>query len=339
MNNTLCSIIIPYYNVPEELVNKCLSSIINQNWGETLYEVIFINDGSIIPISETTKQLFAKISHFTLIEQKNQGLSSARNIGIRVSKGKYIFFMDPDDYWFDFSVDQLFPFLNYKKYDIVKYLSQHIFNPTSHTHTPKVSTKVMSFNSGCEYLAENNIIKGACTYCFRRDFLIQANIYMPNGIIHEDEYFLTQAFFFAKEIVLTNIPLYAYIKRDGSITSIKTPQQWHKSLNDFFQTLKLTADYKDLPQNTITHEQALNNRMSYLICDYIFNIFNSTLSKCDKQKHLLCLQEIGYYPLPTLSNNLKYNLLKLFSLSYSTMLVWAKTISFINKLRPQNQNY
>jgi hypothetical protein len=65
---------------------------------------------------------------------------------------------------------------------------------------------------------------------------------MPKDIIHEDEYFLTQAFFFAQDVLITNILLYAYIKRDGSITSRKTHQQWLRSFNDFFETLKLTAN-------------------------------------------------------------------------------------------------
>ena len=130
---------------------------------------------------------------------------------------------------------------------------------------------------------------------------------MPKGIIHEDEYFLTQAFFFAQDVLITNILLYAYIKRDGSITSRKTHQQWLRSFNDFFETLKLTANYKSCIENTFVQEIALNNRMSFLICDYIFNVFNSPIPKAKKLSALNQLKEIGFYPLPTLTNNFKYN--------------------------------
>ena len=188
-------------------------------------------------------------------------------------------------------------------------------------------------------MSTHNIIKGACTYCYRRSFLNTPGIAMPEGIIHEDEYFLTQVFFEAKDVLISNIPLYAYIKREGSITSRTTRQQWLRSFNDFFATLKFTASLKSAVQITDTQTNAINSRMSFLICDYVYNVLNSTLSHTDKRNALSQLNEIGYYPLPKLGSNLKYNLLRAFSHNYHSMLVWAKTIRFILKLKSRNQNY
>ena len=139
--------------------------------------------------------------------------------------------------------------------------------------------------------------------------------------------------------IFPNIPLYAYIKREGSITSRTTRQQWLRSFHDFFATLKFTASLKSSSQITDIQTNDINSRMSFLICDYVYNILNSTLSHTDKRSTLSKLNEIEYYPLPKLGSNLKYNLLRAFSHNYLSMLVWSKTIRFILKLKSRNQNY
>ena len=126
MSEILCSIIIPYYNVPCELVNKCLTSILNQNWDGNNYEVIFVNDGSPLPVDDSTKEILSKFKKRFLIEQENGGLSSARNTGINIASGDYIFFVDPDDYWFGNKLGDLLPHLKRKEHDIIKFQSVHM---------------------------------------------------------------------------------------------------------------------------------------------------------------------------------------------------------------------
>ena len=91
----LISIIIPIYNA-EKYLNKCLQSIISQTFQD--FEVILINDGST-DCSYDACQVFAKKDkRFTLLTQTNSGASSARNRGIEMAKGKWITFVDADDY-------------------------------------------------------------------------------------------------------------------------------------------------------------------------------------------------------------------------------------------------
>lgn len=90
------SIIVPVYNV-EKYLHKCLDSIINQTFVD--FEVILINDGSTDGSKKILENYLKKDCRFKLIEQYNQGLSSARNADLKVVKGKYISFLDSDDYW------------------------------------------------------------------------------------------------------------------------------------------------------------------------------------------------------------------------------------------------
>ena len=84
------SIIIPVYNV-EKYIGKCLDSIMNQTYKD--YEVIIVNDGTKDHSMEIVKDYDVKV-----INQKNQGLSAARNRGVKEATGDYILFIDSDDY-------------------------------------------------------------------------------------------------------------------------------------------------------------------------------------------------------------------------------------------------
>ena len=90
----LISVIVPVYNV-EEYLEECLESIKHQTY--TDIEVILVNDGSTDNSKEICEKYCRQDNRFKLINQENQGLSEARNVGIRESIGEYIYFVDSDD--------------------------------------------------------------------------------------------------------------------------------------------------------------------------------------------------------------------------------------------------
>ncbi|SMY16428.1 glycosyltransferase family 2 protein [Photobacterium aquimaris] len=90
------SIVIPIYN-EEKYLRDCLQSVVDQCFSD--FEVLMINDGSQDSSATICKQFTEIDPRFKLIEQKNRGLSGARNTGIRHAIGKYIAFLDSDDLW------------------------------------------------------------------------------------------------------------------------------------------------------------------------------------------------------------------------------------------------
>lgn len=333
MNKILCSIIIPYYNIPTEIVNKCLNSILKQNWDNSNFEIIFINDGSTIPVDKTTKKLFQKFTNFTLIEQENKGLSSARNVGIQKATGKYLFFIDSDDFWIENQINHLIPFLKKETHDIIKFKTLHIRNnQLQNCNKFNETLQIIEYSSGNKYLSSHNVIKGVWTYCFNRQFILSNNIFMPEGLIHEDEHFLTLAFLKAKKCIFTNIPLYAYIKREDSITTLKAEEHWEHRFNDFFQIIKMTIKLADSSVSCNLSNNAINNRLSYLIFDYLYNLFNSPLNKKHQHYYLNLLSSIKLYPLPKIGNNKRYNLLRLFSKNAISLKMFIKFLFCIRNL-------
>ena len=89
------SIIVPVYNV-DKYLERCIRSILNQTYEN--FEIILVNDGST-DNSGIICENYSKVdSRIRVIHKKNEGVSSARNIGVDNAKGKYIGFIDPDDY-------------------------------------------------------------------------------------------------------------------------------------------------------------------------------------------------------------------------------------------------
>ena len=97
------SIIIPVYNTSRYL-RKCLDSIVCQNIDNNLYEVIVVNDGSPDEAQDIIDEYINKYPHLLAIKQQNQGLSVARNNGLKAATGLYVWFVDSDDWLFDGSL-------------------------------------------------------------------------------------------------------------------------------------------------------------------------------------------------------------------------------------------
>lgn len=91
----LISIIVPIYNV-EKYLKKCVNSILSQTYKNL--EVILINDGSIDNCAKICDDFSKLDNRIVVIHKKNEGLAEARNIGLNIAKGKYIGFIDSDDY-------------------------------------------------------------------------------------------------------------------------------------------------------------------------------------------------------------------------------------------------
>lgn len=90
------SVIIPIYNV-EDYLEQCVNSVLNQTYKDL--EIILVNDGSKDKCPEMCDDFAKKDERILVLHKKNGGLSSARNFGMDHASGKYILFLDSDDYW------------------------------------------------------------------------------------------------------------------------------------------------------------------------------------------------------------------------------------------------
>lgn len=142
------SIVIPVYNV-ELYLEDCLNSLVEQTIDKKDIEIILINDGSKDNSAQICKEYSEKYNYIKFIDKENSGVSSTRNMGIRMSQGKYILFLDSDDKLTICSVESIADYFDsvYEKVDMVTYFIQpykdgKLLNPHSRFNSVLTNTGV-----------------------------------------------------------------------------------------------------------------------------------------------------------------------------------------------------
>lgn len=225
----LFSIIVPVYNV-EEYLERCIESLINQTMRDI--EIILVDDGSPDRCPEICEAYARKDNRIRVLHKSNGGLSDARNAGIHIANGDYIFFVDSDDY---IELDACERFAKYTELgcdiligDVIVEGGRQRF-----THIPD---KNIIF-TGMEYLERAFDAKkapmAAWLNVYRKEYLLCNNLFFKYGILHEDEQFTPRAFLNASSIVVTDVVFYHYIIRPNSIM---TNPDKRKNARDLFET-------------------------------------------------------------------------------------------------------
>jgi glycosyltransferase involved in cell wall biosynthesis len=109
-NQPLISVVIPVYNV-EKYLNQCVDSLLNQDFKN--YEIILINDGSKDSSPVICDEYSEKYDNIITLHQENSGVGDARNKGIEIAKGEYLYFLDSDDFVVDTFFETVAPYLSH----------------------------------------------------------------------------------------------------------------------------------------------------------------------------------------------------------------------------------
>lgn len=218
----ILSIIIPIYKV-EKYVRGTLDSIYNQEFDESMFEVICVNDGTPDSSMNIVKEFELTHKNLHVINQENQGLSCARNAGLKVAKGDYIWFVDSDDKVTSRSLSLINSFIGKSIIEVVGFDMLKENELTGVVTLQKIticsSTKYHIISSGTFFYNKIQTCP-VQRFIFSRKFLNENNLKFFPGIYYEDTEFMIRVLCIVKKIVLTNVALYCYLERSkGSIMS------------------------------------------------------------------------------------------------------------------------
>lgn len=219
--SALVSVIIPVYNVSSYLA-KCLDSIEEQTYSNT--QVIIVNDGSTDNSMEICSQYAGK-NHWTLINQKNGGLSAARNTGLDNATGDYVIFVDSDD-WLDcFFVEKLVNALETYDADIAECGIRWVYSNNVREEKTEIEMVLSMRDALSSYLLQTRPIHSAvCCKIYKKK--IFDNLRFEVGKLHEDGFFTYRAMYQANKYALISYVGYNYRQnRQGSIMSIEVKPQ------------------------------------------------------------------------------------------------------------------
>ncbi len=220
------SVVIPIFN-SEKYLHKCLDSIINQTLNDI--EIILIDDGSTDNSMNIIEQYGKKYSNIKYKSKKNEGQAIARNLGIEMSSGEFISFVDSDDYIEKTMFEKLYLKAIGENADIVicDYIEEF-----KNKKIPRKSLYVDSDNLQKRYILS---VAGPCSKIIKSDLFKQNNIRFLENSIYEDLAIIPALALYTNKIAYYEEALYYYVVRQNS-----TMQQvkYNKKLEAIFNVME-----------------------------------------------------------------------------------------------------
>ena len=228
------SIIVPIYNV-EKYLPQCVESLLFQDLPSEEYEIILIDDGSPDRCGAICDKYASDHPHIKVIHRPNGGLSAARNTGIEVAQGRYVQFVDSDDYLEPNVLKFLVNKMEQDQLDVLRFNYQNVNDRYEVFEPNKVSKPFVDYRDEvCDGLTFLNERLGyacyACQFMVRRELL--QTIPFKEGVYFEDTEWTPRLLLRADRVASTTLMVYNYLMRIGSITKSTNEEKKKKLLND-----------------------------------------------------------------------------------------------------------
>ncbi|WP_022791928.1 glycosyltransferase [Weissella halotolerans] len=224
--NPKISVVVPTYNV-RLYIRECIESILNQNFSEI--EIIIVNDGSTDGSIEEIKDLILNDNRIKVINQKNQGLSAARNTGICVSNGDYISFIDSDDKISPNFLGNLYNVAEKENADIVRSSFCDINGNYLKGWVADFKEKPGNGYDILEEFLDMNVSFVVWSSLYKTSWIKKNKLLFTPGILLEDCDFTVRAYLLANRIATSAERLYFYRVRPNSILTSNDAQKLSKS--------------------------------------------------------------------------------------------------------------
>lgn len=293
----ILSIVVPVYNVAKYLP-KCLDSLLNQDIGLDDYEIIVVNDGSTDASGEIAQDYAGRFSNIVLLNQENKGLSAARNSGIGSAKGKYIQFVDSDDYLQPNVLKSLVEKMEKDSLDILRFNYQNVNEKYEVFNPNKINKPFVDYRDEvCDGLTFLNERLGYA--CYAVQFIIKAELLMPHenrfreGMLFEDTEWTPRILTLAHRMTSVETIVYNYLQREGSITQSVDKTKKQKSIKDRLMLLDLLQSQMQNLQDRRWH----NGMVAQTVVSLIGNISRDFYD--DRKLYINDLKSKKVFPLST----------------------------------------
>ena len=309
------SIIVPIFN-SEKYLEKCINSLINQTF--KYIEIILVNDGST-DNSEKIIKKYTKDIRVVYLKKENGGQGSARNMGLKNAKGKYICFLDSYDY-VDIKMCEKMYEASLCKYDIVVcdyFITNREGNDSYITILNRDSGKLDNY----EYF-----FTGACPWnkLYKKTFLDKINFKFPEGIIYEDFAVIPTLSLYNPQIYYLKEAFVHYVQSDNSTMRAEKYKMKHE---DIFKA----ADYL----YNILKKTKYQDELTYLMAYHLLLEGSLYFYRFKKYENIDKIAEFMHKEFPLWAKN-KY--VKKFSIKHKILMHLFyhrkyKTIKFIQRLK------
>lgn len=290
-NQPLVSFIVNACDTDAEMLRECIESIMSLSLSRQEREIILVDDGSdMTPLNE----LGPVADDILYIRQRRQGLSTARNMGLKMATGRFVQFVGGCDRLIGAPYEHCLDIARYHNPDIV------FFRTTTRESGIETPFTYDGPTSGSEYMRQNNIRGAAWGYIFERTIL--GSLRFTPDILHEDEDFTPQLFLRSERFYSTDSEAYLHREQPSATHGSHDPDADSRLFADIERTL-LHLRTLVVPD---ADRAALNRRIAQLTMDYLCNIIRRTHSHALLCETMERLRGKGLYPLPDRDYTKKY---------------------------------
>lgn len=249
------SLIIPVYNLEHD-IEKCLKSVVSQDLDTDSYEIIVINDGSKDNSGEIIKSYAAKYANILAYTIDNNGVSNARNEGLRKAKGEYIFFIDGDDWLNENILKSAYENLKPYTLDIARFghTREYANKPSKTINIPE--SKV--YANGLDFIMETKTNDYyPWQFVFSKQFLIENELWFNTNLSFcEDKELIIRALSRSKRFKNFEMVLYNYNLKRENATSFNISD---KGISDLVTANQLIYNFSNTHIKNTKHSQYIKN--------------------------------------------------------------------------------
>ena len=295
------SIVIPCYNM-ELYLEECLNSLMVQNLEASDFEIIIVNDESKDDTFRIANSYAEKHNNIVVIDKKNGGVGAARNSGYDVAKGKYIYFLDPDDYLAENTLPTLLALMEENSLDILTFNSKSVVQkryPLSENIDHPIPE--LQVKDGISYIASRKHKNEIWWFIIERDFMQSTGIRFIEGKWMEDAILTSELFCKAQRMAHVDIDVHRYRILPTSAMRNKSPDHYNKVIYDNANAAHVyDALIKSIPKN---HPQAggcvkrLKTRQQSFVFFLMVRLMKSDISVNKIPEMLNGFEKIDAYPL------------------------------------------
>lgn len=252
--NDLISVIVPVYNV-EKYLEQCVDSIINQTY--TNLEIILVDDGSTDNSGKICDEYAAMDSRVKVVHKINAGVSAARNLGLETAKGKYITFVDSDDFIENMYCAQLLSFMRDDVSMVVLGLKGLKSDGSLKVLSHRLKNGYYCFDELKDKIIDDGTASGftlhsSCSILYRKEVIERkALVFDPKIKYNEDGMFNTLYFMLSKKVAYINYSIAPYVYRNNSSSATHTidltSEVYKKNMQLIEEKLKtISSDFNNL---------------------------------------------------------------------------------------------
>lgn len=326
------SFIIPLYNSAKWL-EKCLYTVLNQDVPESEMEIICVNDGSPDNSADMAREIGKKYPCITVLDQENQGPSGARNTGMKAATGKYLCFVDPDDFVETNVYGKLVQQMEDENLDMLRFNYQIVdeeYKPVEKREFEKRFDYTPKLMCGAEFIATRlDIACNIWRYMYRREIITENGIWCFTGDYYDDTPWLPLVLLKAERMNICDTVVYNYLERADSLVKTKAVNMIKRKADGAILLLKYLEDERrSIVDGRLSIDGLWENGViawykkieAHSVVSLLTNV-GSTLFALRKE-YINQLKVLNVFPLAEANTDKKINRKVLLANIHPLLLIW-----------------